>query len=301
MTRVATIPMQRNLFDAIQRSQEKLSQTQIELSTGKKAQSYSDLGTEAVRNLTAHSLVAQQEAQSTVDTRLQTTLSLYDTNISSIEQGADDLRTKLLTAIGTGDAAGLQDAIELTFQQVRNALNANEGGVGLFGGSNISEPAFKPDTLADTVGLNPADAFANDDVHVSARVSDGLDITYGVTASELGTKLVTAFRTLAEAGTISEKPSATQLDAMQQAVSQIADSLVDIRSINAENGRKQAQVDTLSDRSEQRTTLLKTIISQNEDADLGQVASDLTIQQSTLQASYSVFSKLSSLSLVDYL
>jgi flagellar hook-associated protein 3 FlgL len=46
---------------------------------------------------------------------------------------------------------------------------------------------------------------------------------------------------------------------------------------------------------------LKDIISQNEDADLGQVATDLATQKTVLEASFSVFSQLSGLSLVNYL
>ena len=40
MTRVATIPLQRTMADAIQRAQQNLAKTQTSLSTGKKAQDY---------------------------------------------------------------------------------------------------------------------------------------------------------------------------------------------------------------------------------------------------------------------
>ena len=47
--------------------------------------------------------------------------------------------------------------------------------------------------------------------------------------------------------------------------------------------------------------LLEGVIETNEDADLGQVALDLAQQKTMLQASYSVFSQLSDLSLVSYI
>lgn len=300
MNRVATIPLQRTMSGAIQAAQQKLAVTQMQLTTGKKAQDLAALGTETVRNLSARTLVARHDAHATVATRLGTTLSMYDANISAIDTLGSDLRVKMLDAIGTGKAPGLQDAIEAAFDQFRAALNGSEGGVPLFGGSQVSEP-FTPAKLADLIGLDPADAFTNDNVRASARVGDNLDVTYGLTASEIGADLVSAFRTLAEAGEIGETPTDAQIDALKAGLEQIDTALGSVRAVNADNGRRQAQVETLATRAEERALLLKDIISRSEDADLGQVAIDLAQQKTVLQASYSVFSQLSELSLVSYL
>lgn len=301
MNRVATIPLQRTMSDAIQRSQEKLAITQQRLATGKKAANFADLGTETVRNLSAHSLLARQDAQSTVSKRVGTTLSLYQGHLEGIETATMDLRQQIMTAVGTGDAAGLQEAIETAFAQFRTSLNSDEGGTPLFGGAQTGQSPFLPATLQDTATIDGATAFRDDSVRAVARVADGVDITYGITASAVGKDLYEAFRTLAQAGTISEKPDATQTAALKTALDQLDTGLGSLRSVNAENGRKQAQVDTLTVRGEQRSLLLKGVIESNEDADLGQVAIDLAAQKAMLEASYSVFSQLSSLSLVNYI
>lgn len=300
MTRVATVPLQHTLSDAIQRSQQKLAAAQIQLNTQKKAPDYASLGTQAVRNLSAHSLVAREDAHSAVAGQVGTTLLQYDANISELDTLGGELSQHILEAIGTGDSPGLQDTIAAAFDTFRATLNASQGGVPLFGGSQTTQP-FTPQTLADTVGLNPADAFTNDDVRASARVGDHLDVEYGVTASDLGTDMLAAFRTLAEAGTFGAKPTAAQTDALKTAMEQIKTALGGVRAVNAENGRKQAQLETLATRADQRSLVYKDIISRNEDADLGQVAIDLAQQKTVLQASYSVFSQLSGLSLINYL
>lgn len=300
MNRVATIPLQRTMSDAIGRTQSKLAATQAQLSTQTRAQSFSALGTEAVRNLSARTLVATQEAHSKVADRLGTTLAIYDANITGIDTIAANLRIDMMTAVGLGKTSGLQQAIESAFDQFRSALNASEGGLPLFGGAQTTQP-FLPETLADTVGLDPADAFTNDDVRASARVGDGLDVEFGVTASELGTDLLAAFRTLAEAGKFGDTPTAAQLDTLRTALGQVDTALAGVRAVNADNGRRQAQVETLGIRAQERTLILKDIISRNEDADLGQVAMDLAQQKAMLQASYSVFAQLSELSLVNFL
>lgn len=301
MSRVATIPLQRTMADAISRAQGLLATTQQRLSTGKKVSDFADLGTEAVRNLSAHSLLARQDAQTAVAKRVDTTMALYDAQLGGIESATGDLRTNILTAIGTGQSAGLQASVEAAFHQYRSALNAQEGGVPMFAGSQTDAPPFKPEQLADLVGKPASDAFGDDEVRASARVAEGVDVTYGITARDAGGGLYDAFRALAEMGTIGDKPTAAQLSALNTVVGQLDTGLSTLRAVNADNGRRQSQVDTLATRGEQRALVLKDVISTNEDADLGQVATDLAQQKTMLEASYSVFGQLSGLSLVQFL
>jgi flagellar hook-associated protein 3 FlgL len=300
MSRVATIPLQRTISDAIQRAQGQLAVTQVRLSTGKKAANFADLGTESIRNLSAHSMLARQTAHTAVAKNVGTTLSLYQANIEGIQTSAQDLKQAIVSAIGTGETAGLQEQIQTSFDQYRSSLNASEGGLPLFGGSQTGS-SFLPRTLADAAATDPANAFADDTVRATARVAEGHDMTYGIGATAIGRDLYAAFRTLAQAGTIGENPSAAQIDALKQAVAQLNTGLGSVGAANADNGRRQASLDTLTARGEQRSILLSSVIESNEDADLGQVAIDLAQQKTVLQASYSVFAQLSSLSLVNYL
>lgn len=301
MNRVASIPLQRTMSGAIQKAQQKLAVTQLQLASGKKALDYASLGTEAVRNLSARGLVSRHEAHAATATRVGTTLELNNAHLTAIDDAMASLRTDILTAIGTGKASGLQEAIELAFDGYRASLNASEGGIPLFGGSQTDGHPFVPEALDDLTGLDPDDAFKNDTVRASARVAENVDIEFGMLASEMGKDLFTAFRTLAEAGKVGETPSAAQLEALNKAVGEIDTGLSSLRSVSAQNGRRQSQVEKLGTRAEERTILLKDIISRNEDADLGQVASDLAQHKTVLQASYSVFAQLSGLTLVSYL
>lgn len=297
--RIATIPQQRLTAETIQRNQARLATTQAQLASGKKANDLAALGTDAVRTLTTHSMLARAEAQSSVARQLGTTLSLYDTAISGIDTLGGDLQQKLLTARGTNETAGLQDTIESAFSQFSALLNADEGGVPLFGGGQDARP-FAPAALAD-LSADPASDFSNGAVRASARVADNLDIVYGLTARDLGGQMAQVFRTLADAGPFTGPLTTTQHDALLAAGSALDAAMTGIRARNAENGHRHAQAETLATRADDRAVLFKGIISEQEDADLGQIAMDLSQQKTMLQASYSVFSQLSGLSLVDYL
>ena len=299
MTRIATIPQQRLTADAIQRNQARLAVTQAQLASGRKANDLAALGTDAVRTLTTHSMLARSEAQSGVARQLGTTLALYDTAISGVDTLGTNLQQSLLTAQGTGETASLQDTIESAFSQFSALLNADEGGVPLFGGGQSTAP-FAPATLAE-LSPTPASDFSDGTVHASARVADNLDMTYGITAREVGGGLAQVFRTLADAGPFTGALTPAQHAALKAAGTALDDAMTGVRALNAENGHRQAKAETLATRADERANLFKGIISANEDADLGQIAMDLSQQKTMLQASYSVFSQLSSLSLVDYL
>lgn len=301
MSRVATIPLQQTMAQAIQRAQQRLSVTQAQLSTGKKALDYSDLGTEAVRTISAHTLLARQDAESSVAKRVGTTLTLYDSHLSDLENGAVDLRNQILQAVGTGHAAGLQEAINSAFGQFRTALNADEGGTPLFGGGQTSAPPFAPATLAEVAGQSADVAFADDGIRATARVGEGTDMTYGIGASDVGRELYSAFQTLAQAGSIGETPTQAQLAQLSKAVGELDQGAATVRAVSADNGRRQAQLDAVTTRGDQRATLFKSVIAENEDADLGQVAIDLAQRKATLEASYTVFSQLAGLSLTNFL
>ncbi len=298
--RVATIPLQQTTAISIQRAQQKLAVTQAQLSTGKKAPDLAALGSEAVRTLSAHTLLAKQEAHAETATRLGTTLTLYETSITAIENGSMDLGTRLATAVGTGESAGLGEAISAAFDQFRAMLNTTEGGLPLFGGG-ISTSPVTATTIDQLAGTTASDHFDDGDAIARARVGDGLDLNYGITASEIGLGMTDIYRQLVEAGPYGDRLTDAQKTALTSIKDQLDDAVTGIRTVNAENGRRLAQAETLVDRSNERALVLKDIISRNEDADLAQVAMDLAMHKTTLEASYSVFTQLNELSLLNYL
>eukprot|EP01037_Dinobryon_pediforme_P034761 gene34761-40828_t len=224
-------------MDRIQRG---IAASSAQIASGEVAPTLSGLGAAAVPMLSAHSVVARQQAYVATSNALGSTLALYDTHISSIDSLATNLQQALTGASGAGTTAGLQTTIEDAFTSFRDALNAQGGGGALFGGSQTDGTPFVPQTLQASVGLSAEQAFSNDDVLASARVADHRDMTYGTTARQLGEQMLTAFQTLASAGTIGATPTKTQEAAMAKAVNQISTALIGIRSLNAANGQRQA-------------------------------------------------------------
>lgn len=302
MTRIATMTFNNTVATAMRHAQERLAESQTQLNTEKKVQNYGDLGGDATRVLSASSMLAQQNAQNAVAKRVDTTLGFYDTSLNAIDDSMSDFKTTLLKAIGDGNSANLGQTIQNAFTDLRNALNQTEAGVPIFAGAQTDGSPFKPQTLADLAGLaDPDDAFGNDDVRNSARLGDNVDVQYGIGASDIGTGLVKAFQTLAGLGTFGDKLTDAQTAGLQKAIGQIEDGLTGVRAVNARNGDLMNHVDALGQRSADRSKLLTQVVGDSVDADLGQVSMDITIRTTILNASYSAFSQLQNLSLVNFL
>lgn len=299
--RVATMAQQNVISAALSRSREQVANLNIQLETTKKVQDYASLGSNVGRVLSASSMLAQQQAQGVVAKRVDTTLGFYKVSLGTIDDSVSDLKTKLLKAIGTGDSPDLGSAIEESFNDLRDSLNANEAGVPIFAGSQTDSQPFKPNQLSDMIGLTPPDAaFGNDDVRATARLSDNVDTQYGIGASDLGTGLVQAFSTLAALAPFGDKLTDAQMDGIKAAMGQIDQGLTDLRSVDARNGDMMNKVEAFGDRAQDRATLLTQVVGDAEDADMDQVAFDLSNRTTQLQASYAALQKLNGMSLLNF-
>jgi len=302
MTRVATLTLQNTLSTAMARAQSDLAAANLQLDTHKKVQSYAELGSDAKRMLSASSMLAQQQAQSAVAKRVDTTLGLYQASISTIDDSVSALQTRLLKAIGTGDSPDLDSAIEGAFADFRDSLNTSEAGVPIFAGSQTDAAPFKPRTLADMATLTPPDAaFGNDAVRTTARLGDNVDVQYGIGASDFGTGLVQAFSTLAALGPFGDKLTDAQMAGLKTAMGQIEGGLSDLRAVDARNGDTMNHVESLADRADERANLFTQVVGDAVDADLGQVAMDISTRTTILNASYSAFKQLNNMSLMNFL
>lgn len=301
MKRVASLPLQDSMARSIMRGNARLAETQRQLSTGKKSDTYAGLGADAIRTVTARALLVKTDTHVAVSRQLGTKLTIYDSYLTQMETNLSGLREAVASGLGTQVTVGLQTTLEASFAEFANALNAMDGAEPLFAGSRTDGPVFTPQTLGDVMTTTNADAFQSDTVRQSARVGDTVTVEYGVDARSIGTDVLDAYRTLAAQAPYSEFPTATQLTALGDALAQLDAGLTALRAANGENGRAQNRVETLGLRAETRKIMLSDVISRSEDVNLADVATSLATQKTALEASYSVFSKLSGLNLTNYL
>jgi flagellar hook-associated protein 3 FlgL len=205
--------------------------------------------------------------------------------------------------------------INAVFQESASALNTQVNGQYIFGGTRTDTP---PVNISDINGLvtgTPpaqttvpiASIFDNNNQTQSAVVNDGITINYGMTASSLGTALMTAIQAIKQFNdTNVDGPMGQNLTPAQSAflTSQIANLkqvASDITVQAAQNGVNQNQVDAITQQLSNTKVQATQFVSDIEDADLPTALSKLQQDQLQLQASARMAANIGRMSLLDFM
>ena len=140
------------------------------------------------------------------------------------------------------------------------------------------------------------------------QVADGQSVTYGVTASDVGTGLMQALQSLAQfdAGSSGNLDNATSLSGAQTtfltgAIAGANTVSSDLNTATASNGYVANQLSDAQTQQSSMNTLYKGFISNIQDTNMADAATQLSLNQTQLQAALQVTAGLNQLSLLNYL
>ena len=302
MTRIPTIGLDATMVTSMRNARSALTAAQVQLSTGRKSETYAGLGTDAGRSLSARSIVARQTAYVAAGKQASETLDRTGAEITALRTATETFRDAVRNAMGSGDASGLTSEAGALFAAAKQTLNAQQGGRYLFGGTQTSTPPFRAgSTTAASAAADPAILFANDDVTPTARIADGADLPTGFGADVIGRQVIDAMRAFTASGTPESALSADQITALG-AVATLLDSPVNgLIGAEAENGRRANRADSYMRAAQTRVDVFKSVASNAEDVDLADVAIRLSREQTALQASLQSVAKISGLTLASFL
>jgi flagellar hook-associated protein 3 FlgL len=193
--------------------------------------------------------------------------------------------------------------------QVGDLLSVDIDGRFLFSGSKIgTQPIDVAGYLADdTVAFPPTDLNANatsawyrgDSSQATARVSDDLTISYGVTAADDAIdKLVRAVRTIIDSRDTNGEISGDRLEGAMNLITAAIEELPDVRS---RIGRDIKTIEQTNIIHEDFTLLAINAIADIENVNIVEAANLLSANETQLQASYLSLSRINQLSLINFL
>ena len=307
MTRVSSFGHNQTMINNLLANQAKLVTSQEQISSGKKASTYSELG----RDISP--LMGAKTVKSQTDTFLQSTnavldkLNFNDMYLGNLYDQSKSLKDSMMQGLSAEDCTSFQETLQQTFDTVVNTLNAQVGGVYIFGGTRSDSKPVTVQTLADLVALPTSDdAFANSDVKPSARVDNGVTVEYGMLASDVGKDIMASLKRIAEFqvgpdGPLNGALTPNQRTFIEGELSNIKQAMDSITQSQVENGIRTNKMTELRDRHESAGTVLDKFISDIEDVDIAKAATDLQTNQTSLQASLQVLSQLSKLTLLDFI
>ena len=306
--RVASNAQAQILLQQINRASSRMATAQQQVASGKVASDYAGIGGKTSALEAARASAARADAYQTATKAALNQVDLQDTQLSQLSAVAEQLHQAMLTAAGNNDATGMMDAVNSVFDQAAAILNSKDSnGNYLFGGDKDDQPPFNVTSLNQLAGLaNVSDAFDNGTQKKSVMIGDGQQVTIGVLASDVGTKLMQTLKDIASfdagpSGGFDATLSGAQAAFLSGELPAAKDASAGLNLANASNGITYNRLSEASDQQQALNTLYKGFVSNIEDVDMGTAITQLNESQTALQAALQVTAQLGQISLLNYL
>lgn len=315
-TRIGTFGQEQFLISELMRHQSRMVETQLQVTSGRKADDLRGYAREAPALLSSQTLQARLEQYQRDNRELALKLQTYDTALRSIEDTAQTLREDVIQAINLNSGAVLIDKIENLLNHAIGVLNQQVDGRFIFGGSRTDSAPVTIATPAELAALvePPAAAFANSQLKQSAKVDDQVAMSFGMLADEVGLPLLQSLQRILQynGGTLAGGPPGPgtaftdpltneQRDFLVGEVEQVTVVARQITKLASENGLRMSELEKIQERQRTEVNFLKTFIADLSEVDIAEAISRLNQDQLALEASYSVLGQLGRLSLIDFI
>jgi flagellar hook-associated protein 3 FlgL len=323
MTRISDLSLHQLTLAQTLATQSRLADLQIQVSSGQKAQRYTTIASDAHRLVSlqdAHSRTAQYlQTNQIVDSRLTT----METNISQMFDSATQFRTLLVNALNNNNGEEMSIGTEATNfkEQFANLLNVQVDGRYLFSGSRTDTKPVDLTGWSVPPNLTPpltlplpqykSEYYKGDGVQQTAEIDTNQTVDYGITAdADAFDYILRAAHYVETAGTPPDRDTletalalintalGTDTPNPSRGAPAITRDLADLRSLVGTSRRAIEQANT---RHNDFTLQLEQNIGDIQNVDVAQALTELSSQQTQLQASYMTLSQLSQLSLLQFL
>ncbi len=293
VTRAGTSQTQSFILEQITKNNAKYVDITEQITTGQKTQRYSGIADQAALtvNLANSEEMLNQYIKSAETTNSR--ISAQANSLSTILDIVTDFRAQLLQAMTSEQStAGRIDLVaEGNIEQMEAALNADLGGVYLFGGVKNDTP---PVDLSDTIRNNAGTYYSGAAELMQSRVDSNTVVEYGVTADFEGFKdLIRGMQRVASAP--------NSLTELETALDEINSSLDMLTQLEAEMGHQMKVVERSITRNSGTKATVVNQLSGLRDVDISAAMVELTQRQTILQASYSVIAKQTELTLLNFI
>jgi flagellar hook-associated protein 3 FlgL len=308
--RVATSAQTAYFLNQIQAAGSALDTTQQQIASGKNADTYAGFADKTQVLTATMSANARNDAYTNATKLATTQADMQDTQLTSLSSLAQSLQKAVSDAVANNDASTLMSKAQSIFDQASAILNSKDSnGDYIYSGGKTD---VAPITVSNLAGLQAlpsvSGAFDNGNLTKSVQVADGVTVNYGLSASNVATGLMQALKDIADFDATSNGNfnSATSLTSAQSnfltgAISQTQAVTSDLNATTAANGYVYNRLTDAQDQQSSMTTIYKGFVSDIQDTNMAQAATQLSLNQTQLQAALQVTAGLHQLSLLNYM
>lgn len=316
VTRIGTFTNQQLILQATLRNQARFSETQLQVATGKKTQSFSGIPQETSRLANLKNELSKSEQFVKNIDAVTKRLDLMEFGLEQIDDAAREMRSLIRASIN-GDAADTNNLAALAQQfldQIVEIMNLRDDSRYLFAGTRTDT---QPVDLANGVYTAPTPPpfdstvdtgyYQGDSAIAEVRIDDGVVVQYGILADESAfekiiraldhvaqttftTPITTAEKTMLN-DAIAAITEAVEDNGTDKTIGELtADVVLDLRLLNSQREKHQQYINFASE-----------TIADIENVDPAEAVTYLNFQQVQLQASYQLVARIGSLSLANFL
>lgn len=197
MDRVSTTNSYNVVLSGILRAQQTQNEANNQLSTGKKATDLRGFSSDSQTLVAARTVKVQTESYIKLNENLSRKLDTQDIYLNATADAADTARQTIANAVANNTGTSLMDTLKLQFSAAVDALNGQHEGQYLFAGSQTSTKPVSATAMSDLASpATVASIFQNDSEVQTSRLNDATSVTTGMTASDIGTDLMTVFKNI---------------------------------------------------------------------------------------------------------
>jgi flagellar hook-associated protein 3 FlgL len=289
--RVTSDMSQRHVLSDLRRVQERLANAQSQVSGGKRIEKPSDDPLGAERAMRLNDQLESTGAYRTAVNESRSWLDATDSALSSLNDVIQHVRELTLQAAnGSTSDAGRQSIkaqIDQLTEEAKTTLNSAYDGRYIFSGTATDTPPYSAAT---------GDAYQGDASPVVRQIGPGVSVQVNVTGDDVLSGLLPTLRTLSAHLAANDTASLSTTDL--QAIDASFDNLTAKRG---QVGAVTNRVDAAGTRLDDTTDITTAFLSKTQDADLPQALTDLSAQQTALQAALRGGAALIQQSLMDFL
>jgi len=314
MDRVSTTNSYNVVLSGILRAQQTQNEANAQIASGKKATDLRGFSSDSQTLVAARTVKVQTESYIKLNENLSRKLDTQNIYLTSTADAAETARQAIANAIANNSGTALMETLKLQFSAAVDSLNGQNEGQYLFAGSQTSTKPVSANSLSSLA--NPATVasiFQNDSEVQTSRLNDATSVTTGLTASDIGTDLMTVFKNIQDyyvANTLPGPPTTypfgstlttaetTFLTTQMQSFASSHSGLTDRTALN---GAIANGVATTITSQKARVDTIDSMTSDLSGINEAETVSRLRLAQQAVNAGAQVFLALKSSSLLNYL
>lgn len=297
--RISTFSTHNNTVTDILQAQSDLARLSRQISSGREANTFKELGSDTTRVLDLESVVSASNSFIRSNDIIISRLQVMDLAVQQLEDVAAEAAQQIvIERSSSGANFDLGGFARSALQQIEQSLNTKQGGRSLFAGSKTNlDPVQNLELNSNIINGEVNDSYyQGDNLLFSVQASEQLQLEYGVKANEPAFQKLIGGLHLA----IAAEQSGVDLD-MQRAAELIEESVRELTEVRSRVNSDIITLRSANDRHEKLKLQLNETLNDITGVDVVEASIQVALNEAVLTATLQTFTRISNLSLSNFI